>query len=360
MASTEIHVSMNSRIHGLHSLRGDKDVADTPGYIYLDSNAFWVMKPTDKDFDEDFRDTVERLRGRFKFPFSKAHFLDIAVSDQPGNEANVERDLAFLAQVSQRYAVVFDHGIAKPPEEFDPTPGPVSGGGLPWVVRGQFDDVAAEYRNMPKAFPEEPSFRFEGTSHEVNLNKLHKPHPLKRLLQAAGGVFSPEILQVYAQELWDGRDNPGTYRTFRECVSKACESLGAKGTLLGPEGVEGLAPLKALMTARTPEEVTPLLLEATDALCSINGQRLNGLLWPDRLVRAYHLLDFHAEMWEPVNKKNRPSNMGVDSEHLVHAAGMKHLVTCDQGFAKKAKVVFSAFGIRTRVSDVSGFKAIFS
>jgi hypothetical protein len=65
-------------------------------------------------------------------------------------------------------------------------------------------------------------------------------------------------------------------------------------------------------------------------------------------------------MWERINRKNRPSNMRVDAKHLIYAAGMKHFVTCDEGFAEKAKVVFAAFGVRTKVSDASGFKAIFS
>jgi hypothetical protein len=335
-------------------------VADKPGYIYLDSNAFWGMKPTDKDFDEDFRDTVERLRGRFRFPFSEAHFLDIAVCDHPGNEANVQRDLKFLATASRGYGVAFHEGQDRPPEEFDPAESPVPGCRLPWIVCGRVEDVAAEYHAMPKVLPVELSILFEGTSHEVNLNKLHKTHPLRRLLQASGGVYSPELLLTYAQELWDGRDDPETYRTFREWASKAGGSLGAKGTLLGPEGMEGLAPLKALIAARTSDEIVPLLLEATNALCSINRQRLEDLPWPERLVRAYNLLDLHPKMWESVNKKNRPSNLRVDSKHLIRAAGMKHLVTCDEGFAKKAKVVFLAFGIRTQVSDTSRFKAIFS
>lgn len=339
---------------------GNKDVADMPDYIYLDSNVFWLMKPTDKDFDEGLHDTIERIRGRFRLPFSEAHLLDIAASDKPGNEANVKRDLTFLATASQGYAAAFHGGPIMPSGELDPSPGPLPGGGLPWVVHPRIEDVAAVYRDISKGPPQEPSFLFEGTSHEVNLNKLHKNHPLRRLLQAAGGIYSPELLQVYVQELWDGRDAPETYRTFREWASKACGMLGAKGTLLGPEGMEGLAPLKALMAARTPDEIAALLLDATDAFCLIKHERLDDLPWPERLVRAYHLLDFHAEVWESVNKRNLPSNIRVDSKHLIHAAGMKHLVTCDEGFAEKAKVVFSAFGIRTRVSDTSRFKAIFS
>jgi hypothetical protein len=330
-----------------------------PDYVYLDSNAFWLMKPEDKDFDGEFRNTIERLRQRYRFPFSEAHFLDIAAGDLPGKEHYVARDLAFLAEVSQGYGVALDEGERKPPDESGPAPGPVPGGGLPWIVHPRFRDVAAEYRTMPKDLPQEPSFHFEGTSHEVNLNKLHKNHPLRQLLQAAQGVFSPELLQGYAAVLWEGRDDPKTYRTFREWAAAACEMIGAKGTLLGPDTAEGLAPLKTLMSAKEPNEISATLVKATDTLCLIKRERLESLPWPERLVRAYNLLDFHPDLWEPISKKNRPSNMRLDSKHLIYAAGAKHFITEDRRFAAKATVTFTAFGIKTKVSDRLEFMARF-
>jgi hypothetical protein len=224
-----------------------------PDYVYLDSNAFWLMKPEHKGFNEEFRNTVQRLQKRYRFPFSEAHFLDIAAGDSPGNEHYVARDLAFLMKVSQGYGVALDEGKQRPPDEFGPTLGPLPGGGLPWIVHSRFSDVAAKYHTEPKDLPQKPSFHFEGTSHEVDLNKLPENHPLRQLLQAAQGVLSPQLLQDYATILWEGRDDPKTYLTFRTGAAEACKMIGAKDTLLGPDTAEKLAPFKVLMSAKGPD-----------------------------------------------------------------------------------------------------------
>lgn len=340
-------------------VKGTPTMAD---YVYLDSNVFWLMKPEHQMYNEEFLGTVERLRRRYKFPFSEAHFLDIAAGDLPGKEAYVERDLAFLAEISQGRAVKLCEEARRPPDQYDPAPGPVPGGGPPWIVHVRFEDIAAGYRNMPKDLPQKPSFHVAGTSHEVGLNKVAQDHPMRPLLEAAGGMLSPELIKDYLDRLWEHKDDPDIYRSFREWVGKACEQIGSPCTLLAADAgsMERAVPFKALMSAKTPEGITAALAKATDALCLMRGERLDGLSWPERLVRAYSLLDFHSDLWDKINRNNRPSNMRRDSKHLIYAAGAPHLVTEDGRFAAKAKVVFSAFGVGTKVSNMSEFKIKFN
>lgn len=146
------------------------------------------------------------------------------------------------------------------------------------------------------------------------------------------------MLKDYVVTLWDIRNDHETYRNFRDWAANACEMIGAKGTLLDPNAAEGLAPLKELISAKTVNKISGTLVNATNAHCLMKRERLENLPWPERLVTAYNLLDFHTELWEPINKKNRPSNMKLDSKHLIYSAGAKHFVTGDKRFAAKAAV----------------------
>jgi len=336
--------------------------AAMPGYVYLDSNAFWLMKPDHLKHDQEFAETVRDLRRRYRFPFSVAHFLDIMAGDLPGKEAYIEYDLAFLAEASQGHAVDLDEDERRPPEQVHPVPGPMPGNGLPWIVHYDYErsDVAAQYRRMPKDAPAQPSFRVIGSSHQVDLAKVSNHHPMKPLLEMADGMLSPEVLKGYLEILWASRDDPDVYKAFRKSVVEACGQIGAEGTFLTRETAERLGPLRALMAAETTEEIALTLGPAADALASMRGMKFDDLRWPARLVNSYHLLAFHTDLWDKINKGNRPSNMRRDATHLTYAAGAKHFVTCDGRFAAKAKVAFSAFGITTRVSDLSQFKALFS
>lgn len=333
-----------------------------PDYVYLDTNAFWNMKPEHPQHDQEFAATVRRLQRRYRFPFSEAHFLDTASGDLLGSESYIERDLTFLAEASQGQAIALDDDERRPPEEVHPVLGPMPGNGLPWIVHRDYrlNEVADLYRCMPQDASTQPSFLVIGSSHQVDLSQIPDHHPMKPLLEKAGGVFTSEVLKKYIDILWAGRDAPNVYKEFRKSVEEACQSIGSEGRLLTPEAAERFAPLRELMAAETTEEITLKLGSAAETLAFLAGQKFNDLPWPARLVNSYHLLAFHTDMWEKINKDNRPPNMRYDAKHLIYAAGAKHLVTHDKRFAAKAKVVFSAFGIKTKVSDLSKFKTLFS
>tara|TARA_R110000868_G_scaffold10357_2_gene51034 strand:+ start:2654 stop:3682 length:1029 start_codon:yes stop_codon:yes gene_type:complete len=336
-------------------------------YIYLDSNAFWVMKPKHPSVDDDFRETVARLHEDYRFPFSEAHFVDIAASDKPGNEHNVKYDLNFLGYVSRGNCVSLSLETRKPPEELYPTVGPIPG--KDWIIHPHFDDVAAAYREMDKSDPQELQanlftnlFRdFYGEKKvAVEIADVPKEHPLLDFLKVANGLLSAEVLQDYMADFWMHRNDPLPYKHFRQWVVDALNKSAEKNAILGPDRANKIADLTKFFSARTVDDITDTLVNAANVLCLIRGEVLDDLSWPQKLVTAYNLLSFHPERWDKINKDNRPSNMMCDSKHLVYAAGAAHFVTADKRFAAKATVTFSAFGIGTEISDLADFKAKFS
>jgi hypothetical protein len=329
-----------------------------PDYVYLDSNVFWGMKHDAVHPDADFRTLIECLRPRYRFPFSEAHFLDVAVSDQPGNEANVIRDLTFLTEVTDGYALGLNHDPQMPPDYLNPSPGPLPEGGLPWIVIDRIPDVIALYRGMRREESWQPSFHVEGTSHKVDLQRLDRNHPMRPFLEHSDGTMSPAMIQSFLQHLSENISDPSVYKSFRQSAGTATKQIGKSDSLLASDTamIERLAPLMALIAAETPKEMAKTLVKATNVICWLSRTNIDSLLWPDRLVRAYSLLDFNAGMRDKIDRKNLPSNMWRDSKHLFYAAGAKHLITEDNSFMKKARIVFSAFGVRTKVSSMSEFK----
>jgi hypothetical protein len=324
-------------------------------YIYLDSNAFWQMKLEHPYFDHDFQNLVQRLHQRYRFPISQAHFLDLAVSDKPGNEARLKRDLEFLSSASKGYVVTIDL-VKRPPEEYLPTEGPIPGRG--WILHHQVDDLVSAYRATDKNMPVDTVVQLNGTSHVVDLNQISDKHPYKTLLQENYGLYTPQVVEKYLQQLRNNRNDPKTYKEFRQAVCDELVKLGDPTTLLG-HNTSGLEPLLEFLSAKGINEVTKTLVDATNVLLDMQTGNIAKLPWTTKIQGAYGLLDFHVENRDKIKKGNTPYNLHVDTHHLLYAAGANHLVTQDQAMAKKSEIVFKAYGIKSKVSTISDFKLKF-
>lgn len=329
-------------------------------YVYLDSNAFWLMKPDHPRFDSDFKATVARIGHRYRFPFSEAHFRDIAAGDKPGNEPFIEKDLAFLETVSNGRAVVLEQVEKRPSDELSPVGSPIPGSEGPWITHYVVDNVAKLYRNSPKA---KSAGRFvsnaEG-SHPVAMDIIPDDNPMKKHLLENDGIMSSTVFDSFIQEFRERFNEPKYYKNFRKYVTIAASRIGMKDNIMGQSVAEKLESFQVFVTANSVKEISNSVLEAARVIAWLKGESFDNLTWPEKLLRSYSLLDYNQYVSDSISNKNRPSNMMIDANHIIYAACAKHFVTMDGGFHKKAGIIFSALNVSTRVSDLSSFKSIFS
>lgn len=332
-------------------------------YIYLDSNAFWLMKRDHADFNPEFLRIVQKLGTRYKFPFSSAHLRDIALGDKPGKSEYVENDLRLLMQLSKGDAVDLDMAMDMPTSHVSPIANPISGGEGPWITQGRIDNIIPEYQKIRAHDYDKSSQRvssdFQGESYSVDMAQIPDGHPMKAHLARNGGILSPKVFSDFLDEIKAKIGDPDYYKNLRKFIVRANNGIGKKNTLLGREGGDPYLPIKDFSLAKTEEEASRLIVDGARALASIKEEEFDDYPWQRKISSAYTLLDFNQYFHDKINNGNQPINMRIDTDHLIYAAGASHLVTNDATFEKKARVIYLAFGITTKVSGIRSFLAKF-
>lgn len=271
-------------------------------YIYLDWNVIQYMKHSTiapSIHGPDFRAQVKRLSKRFKFPFSEGHLRDLAKSFNQNNKENVDLDLAFLKEIANGYALGVEDQTEKIHLIEDVN------------INEFFNGIVAEIQS-------EPTFNISGESYSIDMESLPRNDLLRPFLENNNGNLDATVMTEFLQNLWQKKDDPEFYRSFRDQVAKIKENFEKRETVIDKNSkyFNEILPLLEFLTAKDPESYIPDFHLIIHSFCAINKRNHATLKMGEKIELAYMVLDFHPSYREKIDKKNKPSNVGRDCKNL--------------------------------------------
>lgn len=289
--------------------------------------------------DEEFKNTVFKLKKKYKFPYSFAHIKDRANRYSKEHYDKVREDFEFAETVNDTICV----GINKD---------------LPILVKEPMQTCFNEYLSES---PKELSFA-DGSfpfSFNVNMDKIDKTHPMYEFLREQSGEISGKSLDEFLQELYGVifQDN-SKYKNLRDYINNFDFEYGMDqeysfGEIIYLDRL--LYHLFPFLDSFKDDESTLLKkwTDIADHWFSFNNTELRRDLL---LIQGYSLLDMHPLFKEKLKKgKNTLDNIIRDGNHCFYASEAQYFVSEDENTRVKTAFLYKAYGIRTKVVSEQEF-----
>lgn len=314
-------------------------------YVYLDWMVFQYMKhSTVKDSINgiEFLNTVNKLKKKYRFPFSEGHLCDLAISFSPSNLENVKSDLLFINSLSSNYALGTDKNEK--------------------IIPINNVDIYKLFNEIVMEVQDDLNINVSGDSHIIDMELLPKNDLFRPFLEKNNGVLDSNVMKNLMEQIWDSMDDPDFYKKFRDQVSKLKEKFDGGNTLISTESsyFKGILPFLDFLLSENPDDFIDTFDDVIKSFCSINGRCFDKLKVGEKIELAYSILDFNPKYREKkINKKNKPSNLRRDCKNLYFASQAKYYVTEDSATFKKSTFVCKALSLRVKVLSMSEFMAKF-
>ena len=311
-------------------------------YIYLDWNVIKYMKEprlNKGELDEEFKNTVFKLKKKYKFPYSFAHIQDRANRYSEEHCDKVREDFEFAETVNDTICV----GINKD---------------IPVLVKETMQTCFDRYLSeVPKELSLiDNSFPF---SFNVNMDKIDKTHAMYEFLRERGGEISSKSMDEFLQGLYSVifQDN-SKYKNLRDYVNNFDFEHGMNqeysfGELIFLDQL--LYHLFPFLDSFKDDESTLLKkwTRIADRWFSLNNKEPRRDLV---LIQGYSLLDMHPLFKEKLKKgKNTLDNIVRDGNHCFYASKAKYFVSEDENTRIKTAFLYKAYGIKTKVVNEQEF-----
>jgi hypothetical protein len=296
--------------------------------IYLDWNIF-------QDIIQDRKSSrlVENLNaGRNKgylTPYSHAHISDLL---RCSNASYIKNDLEQLEIITGKWCI----GQHKNGSGFcvDKMP--------PGLV---YEAMEADQKNTPEL----KGFKFEFQSYIVDVAKLSGENVLVPFLERFHGVMSPELLESFVDHLQEnGLADHKLQRGFRNSLIEVVR--------LNQPAAEEIRewPIYSYLLS-TPEEIERNFISIFQSFLSVDGRSIDTISEEDKFTVAYGILDFFPVFKEKIEKKNNLNNMFTDALHVYIASKCSYFICGDKKSVAKAKIIYRAFQVKTKIYYVDDF-----
>jgi len=321
-------------------------------YIYLDWNVVLYMynqRDSKSILDTAMRDLVRTLKERkkFIFPFSEAHIQDRARKFQEALREEVKGQFYYAESVNEKYILVPGRSIKKDTD-------------LEMCKASMmecFDDFLERRRQDEQALTKFTATDF--SSFTVDVSKIPPDHPLHIFLQKHSGVVTSSSLSSFVENLFPYIfDDGNAYRNFRNYITKIKveeikkQTLPPDTKLLIDQLLYYMAPMLESKDFKEDE-----LADNWRKICESWFQMQHKCLTNEILLKqGYVLLDLHPLFHDKIkNNKNTADNIIRDGNHCFYASKAEYFVSEDEKTRKKTKLMYKAFGIKTKVVSISEF-----
>ena len=232
-------------------------------YIYLDWNVIQYMKHervVPNKFDAvKFREFVDELRSKYKFPASEGHLRDLASTLNSSSEKYINEDLKFLDDISNGIML----GIHSDDEMLIPTKE---------NIEDQFKMIASE--DEP-----EPVFSAVGESHEVDMKALPSKSLLRPLLEKNSGIIDSKLMEDFLGSIWENMDSPDFYKNFRSEIASLSITFAKTDTILSQDSAY-FKKIESFMKIGNINDLDVLIKEFNDIFVSflaIDNKKIEDL-----------------------------------------------------------------------------------
>lgn len=317
-------------------------------YILLDWNVIQYLKKPRNICDEECKKLLKALHKRYAFPFCEAHLRDLAKNYSKSNKSLVDNDLFFLQQLSNSVVIATDDNY----EEFHLTR---------YSPAKLFQEIINEDTVKPNISPEtNPQLIFK-----VDMDLLDQAHPMRNMLEQTDGIYSPEIMSNWLNNLFEPLFNEiDDYKRFRTYLKKLKDDLQ---NFANTNTYDTL--FKSLILKYAMPFINSLEIQDKNELASIWKEVITSWLHMDLpsipfgtlITVAYNMLDLHPLFSEKLKKgKNTLSNITRDSKMIYYASSSKYFITEDKRCFEKATFIFKALNCNSRVIGIEQFVQKFS
>lgn len=297
--------------------------------MYLDWNIFQDLIQARRG--EGLRENLEAAkRSGYQIVYSFAHMRDLS---RCSNKEYVENDLAEVSKLTDNWCV----GMIQNEGAIAYAQHP------PKVVINEVYKQQAQSENAMIGSP----YRF--ASYPVDMSKVSDENILTPYLKKNNGVMSQELLDEFVKELYE------TIFTDHKIQKQFRESLKEIVSIGNPAFAQfGDLPLYKYMFS-SKEVIVENLNEIVNSFLSLNNKALETIPLGEKITTTYNILDFFPAFSERLKKNNNIRNIATDAEHLFLASDSRYLVCGDNKMLEKAKIVYKAYGVKTKVFEREQF-----
>lgn len=296
--------------------------------IYLDWNIFQDIIQGRKS--ERLIENIEAgKRKGYSTPYSHAHMSDLL---RCSNSDYVKNDLEQVARISDGL-LIGPHGdgsgfcTAKvPPSEV-------------------YAAMQADQAN--KQFVGQYFLQF--SPYKVEVSKISKDNILIPYLNQFDGMMCPALMEAFIKDLAD--NGLGDYKLQRSFRNSIVEMAGLKEPAAA--ALLALPLFKYLLSPA--EEIEENLIEILQSFHGLSGNSLETMSESDKFLDSYGVLDFFPALKEKIEKRDNMNNMLTDAQHVYIASKCSYFICGDTKSIRKAKALYRAFNVKTKVYYIDDF-----
>ena len=308
-------------------------------YILLDWNVVQYLKSprsTKLFVDQECLNIIESMRNRMYFPFCESHLRDLATSVSPESQRWITEDLDFLEDLSKGYALVSNRETLKiskvnPREAFNQ------------ILQEDKTPIPVQSQIVPRS--------------TIDMKKLDSDSPLRPFLESTNGIMDPILFCDWInKKVGSFFENTTEYGAFRKYMSEFKHDLprGTESTYAN-QVLNGTMPFINALAIKDLDKLQGIWKDAVLNWLSMSFP-MESIPYEMQIATAYTLLDIHPTFQEPFKKgKNKLTNISRDSRLVYYAHKGEYLVSEDQYCRDKAKFIFKAYDIKTKVVSMDDF-----
>ena len=312
-------------------------------FILLDWNIVKALKSPHNDKERDLMFLLQKLQKKYATPFCESHLRDLKKGYSADTKPLVDDDLNFLGTLSRNTALIINEsGDITTYSPVDP--------------KSAFAQLLS--KSLDNNSPDLSTVNIPPYEFFVDFSALADDHPLKELLGTTNGACTPAIINAFLKEKYDDIFfDKNTYKIFRNYTPKVLNDI----TMNSPEMFDKFSlALPFYEALKLPED------KLVDVWKNVTESWLKQSLgetipFGTHLTCAYTMLDMHPAFYDDLKKKkNTLDNITRDANMIYYASFAEYLITEDKECYRKAKFIFKAFDIKTKVMKISEFLATFS
>lgn len=296
--------------------------------IYLDWNVFQDIFQSRRGDRLLENINAAKLKG-FVVPFSHAHMSDLS---RCSSETYIDSDLDKIDLLTDSTLITRVESSTK-------------------FVTGKASarDVYKVNHKDVSTGPDLPSIIIGFESYEVDRGLVSENNMMLPYLDKFGNRMCPELLILLIEDL--------VLNVFTDYkVQRDFRGSFAEIVKIGNPANQRLLDMplyKSIFSSK--EEIEGNFLELVESLLSITGKNTKSIGKEELYTTAYGLLDFFPVFKEKIEKRNNINNMLTDGLHVYIASRCSYFVGGDEKMLEKAKLIYKAFGEKTKILDVDKF-----
>ncbi|MHA2760733.1 hypothetical protein [Vibrio harveyi] len=296
--------------------------------VYLDWNIFQDLIQDRRG--EGLRENLEAAKKNgYKIVYSFAHMRDLS---RCSNKEYVEKDLVEVSKLTDNWCVGMKDNEDLDYAQYSP--------------KALINDVYKQQAHSENATVSSP---YSFPAYSVDMSKISDENILTPYLKKHNGLMSQELLDEFMKELYE------TMFTDHKIQKQFRDSLKEAIGIGNPAFAQALdLPLYQHMFS-SKEVIVENLHEIVNSFLSLSGKTLDSIPLGEKITTTYNMLDFFPAFSEKLKKNNNVRNIATDAEHLFLASDSRYLVCGDNKMLEKAKIVYKAYGVKTKVYEREQF-----